>query len=566
MSTPTFAATHNLVAFLEKPAESNGFEQIIDFLNAKPIKFALTESIRSDIHFDDAEGTVYLPNDVIFEELAKIGAKTTAWNKFSSTMASAIICLANNQKFNFSMYILDNMVKNLEGGVKFFMFPRFLQVFLNKQVDGMNKHKETFVISSHTKKVFANMRRQSDEFSRVVTPLFDNMLIQASKEIGEDLGHPTNSTQIPIDDQPSTYSTPKKKQKSRRRQRKEVEVSQDDPRHEESEPTPSNDPQPSGKGDCHFKYKSQEARKEEKVKTYRIQKVKEAKINQDENVNLIDEAQEQLNDEEMFRVNDLHGKEVTVEDTTTKVIITTVSTLPVTTVEVVTTVSAPTTNIEELTLTQTLIEIKAAKPKTIKAVTTDATLVTTVATIVFITIVTRLSTKGIVFHDQEEQENKQAVMEADRLLAKRLQTRESEKRGLTIGIKVKVKQKVDEQIETEKVDDLKDEEMKKHIEVVREGIIVIDAVPLANKPPTIVDYKIIKAGIIGHFQLIREDGSSKRYSSVIKMLQGIDREDLRILWKLVKTKHGDIGPEDEYERVLWGDLKVMFEPDIMSDV
>ncbi|GJV10753.1 hypothetical protein Tco_1352294 [Tanacetum coccineum] len=46
----------------------------------------------------------------------------------------------------------------------------------------------------------------------------------------------------------------------------------------------------------------------------------------------------------------------------------------------------------------------------------------------------------------------------------------------------------------------------------------------------------------------------------------IDREDLQTLWKLVKTKHGDTRPEDEHERVLWGDLKVMFEPDIKSDV
>ncbi|GJX38394.1 hypothetical protein Tco_0251697 [Tanacetum coccineum] len=42
MSTPTFAETHNLVAFLEKPTESEGFEQIVDFLNANLIKYALT--------------------------------------------------------------------------------------------------------------------------------------------------------------------------------------------------------------------------------------------------------------------------------------------------------------------------------------------------------------------------------------------------------------------------------------------------------------------------------------------------------------------------------------------
>ncbi|GKD76354.1 hypothetical protein Tco_1338975, partial [Tanacetum coccineum] len=38
-------------------------------------------------------------------------AKTTAWNEFSSTMASAIICLAKNQKFNLSKYIFDAMKK-----------------------------------------------------------------------------------------------------------------------------------------------------------------------------------------------------------------------------------------------------------------------------------------------------------------------------------------------------------------------------------------------------------------------------------------------------------------------
>ncbi|GKE44704.1 hypothetical protein Tco_1471988, partial [Tanacetum coccineum] len=68
-----------------------------------------------------------------------------------------------------------------------------------------------------------------------------------------------------------------------------------------------------------------------------------------------------------------------------------------------------------------------------------------------------------------------------------------------------------------------------------------------------------------HYQLIRADGSSKRYSSMTRMLQGIDRE-LEALWKLVKKKHDDIRPEDEFERVLWGDLKVMFEPNKRSDL
>nr|GEW03973.1 hypothetical protein [Tanacetum cinerariifolium] len=78
-------------------------------------KVIITEaSIRHDLKLNDAEVTSCLSNVVIFKELAKMG----------STMASAIICLANNQKFNFSKYILDNLKKNLEAGVPFLMFPR----------------------------------------------------------------------------------------------------------------------------------------------------------------------------------------------------------------------------------------------------------------------------------------------------------------------------------------------------------------------------------------------------------------------------------------------------------
>ncbi|GJW58731.1 hypothetical protein Tco_0105462 [Tanacetum coccineum] len=41
MTTLMFADTHNMVVFLSKPAESKGFEQIVDFLNPYSIKHAL---------------------------------------------------------------------------------------------------------------------------------------------------------------------------------------------------------------------------------------------------------------------------------------------------------------------------------------------------------------------------------------------------------------------------------------------------------------------------------------------------------------------------------------------
>ncbi|GKF31631.1 hypothetical protein Tco_0101429 [Tanacetum coccineum] len=67
--------------------------------------------------------------------------------------------------------------------------------------------------------------------------------------------------------------------------------------------------------------------------------------------------------------------------------------------------------------------------------------------------------------------------------------------------------------------DLDEEEMKKHMEIVQdEEEISIEAIPLATKPPMIVEYKIVKEGQKGLYQLIRADGSSKRYSSMIRML------------------------------------------------
>ncbi|GKE12593.1 hypothetical protein Tco_1416144, partial [Tanacetum coccineum] len=105
------------------------------------------------------------------------------------------------------------------------------------------------------------------------------------------------------------------------------------------------------------------------------------------------------------------------------------------------------------------------------------------------------------------------------------------------------KQKVDDDQETA--------ELQKLMEIVfEEEGVAIDAIPLATKPPSIVDFKIIKEGKISIYQIIRADGSLKRYSAVIHMLRSFDREDLETLWKIVKARHGYTRPEEGYERVL----------------
>ncbi|GJZ92169.1 hypothetical protein Tco_0664234 [Tanacetum coccineum] len=84
----------------------------------------------------------------------------------------------------------------------------------------------------------------------------------------------------------------------------------------------------------------------------------------------------------------------------------------------------------------------------------------------------------------------------------------------------------------QKIDDDQEAEMKKLMEIVPdEEEVAVDAIPLATKPSRIVDWKIIKEGKIGYYQIIRADGNSKRYSSMIQMLKSFDREDLKTLWK-----------------------------------
>ncbi|GKB91359.1 hypothetical protein Tco_0963631 [Tanacetum coccineum] len=105
------------------------------------------------------------------------------------------------------------------------------------------------------------------------------------------------------------------------------------------------------------------------------------------------------------------------------------------------------------------------------------------------------------------------------------------------------KQKVDEDNETA--------ELQRLIEVVPDKEeVAIDVIPLATKPPSIVDWKIHKEGKKSYYQIIEADGSSKMYLVFSHMLKSFDREDLETLWKLVKAKHGSTRPEEGYERVL----------------
>ncbi|GJT31326.1 hypothetical protein Tco_0911601 [Tanacetum coccineum] len=121
------------------------------------------------------------------------------------------------------------------------------------------------------------------------------------------------------------------------------------------------------------------------------------------------------------------------------------------------------------------------------------------------------------------------------------------------------KQKVDDDKETT--------ELKSLMEVIPdEEEVALDAIPLAVKSPSIVDWKIHKEGKKSYYQIIRADGSLKMYLVFSHMLKSFDREDLETLYKLVKAKYGSTRPVEDLDLVLYGDLKTMFEPHVEDNV
>nr|GFA82105.1 hypothetical protein [Tanacetum cinerariifolium] len=176
-----------MVEFLSKSDSSAGFDHIMDFLNAHTIQYALV-----------VNPAIYVSCIKQFLATATIkkclSAKRTAWNEFSCSMASDVICLGTGRKFNYSKYIFDSMVRKVDNPNKFLMYPRFLQVLMDNQVDELTSHNTRYTSPALTQKVFSNMKRVGKSFSRVEIPLFASMLVPPQPQAEEEEEQPTATT------------------------------------------------------------------------------------------------------------------------------------------------------------------------------------------------------------------------------------------------------------------------------------------------------------------------------------------------------------------------------------
>nr|GEU90314.1 uncharacterized mitochondrial protein AtMg00810-like [Tanacetum cinerariifolium] len=621
----------------KKVKKVNGQEQIQVLVDKQKV-IITEESIRRDHQFDDVEGTACLPNDTIFAELARM-----RYEKPSQKLT-------------------------------------FYKAFFSPQFERMAKHKEIYVISSHTKKIFANIRRQRQGFSGNVTSLFKTMMVNAQEEVGKGLV-------IPV---------------------------------EESIPTPSNDPLPSGEDSIQLnelmifytnlqqqvldlkEAKIALAKQFAKLKK-RVKKLEKRRKSRPAGMKSLKKVG-RMHDAYMFGVDELEGNEVFV-DAREKIVEKEVNTTDrVTTAgEIVIVASvedsvAPTTAItadvdDELTLENTLIVIKAAKPKVI------STTITTPRAkgIVFyeqvqahIPIVTSSKDKGKattielekpfkkkdqIALDEEverklEAEMRAEIKEEERIarekLAEQIQTQEKEqltikerskllveliesrrkyfaakrakeirnkpptkarqksfmcaymrniegfkqkdfkeksfddikkifdkvykrvntfmdmdtenvekslKKTQTEGSSKRVRQELEKESakkqklaeqEQAKVADDDTTELKRCLEIVHEDNdnVAIKATPLSSKSHTIIDYKIYRDGKKSYFKIIRADRNSQNYVTFGTMFKNFNREDLKVLWSIVKEMFKKTNPVDDIKNLLFQTLKTMFKPHV----
>nr|GEW66950.1 hypothetical protein [Tanacetum cinerariifolium] len=112
-----------------------------------------------------------------------------------------------------------------------------------------------------------------------------------------------------------------------------------------------------------------------------------------------------------------------------------------------------------------------------------------------------------------------------------------------------------------------DEAYTKRVRVPNdEDDVYIEATPLARKVP-VVDYEIYTENNKPYYKIIRADGSTQLFLSFLTILKNFEREDLEVLWQLVKERFASFKPKNFSDDFLLTTLTYMFEkPDVQAQM
>nr|GEU53441.1 hypothetical protein [Tanacetum cinerariifolium] len=685
----TFADTHNMIAFLTKSDTSEGFEQIIDFLNASVIQYALmvnptiyvscikqfwssvsikkthdvvrlqalidrrkviiTEhTVRQALYLDDADSIDCLPNEEIFVELARMGyekpstkltfykaffstqwkflihtilqcmsAKRTAWNEFSSSMASDVICLATGRKFNFLKYIFDSLVRNVDSPSKFYMYPRFLQLMNNAQITDISSHNTKYTSPALIQKVFANMRRVGKGFSGVDTLLFEGMLVPQQVHDNIDAAAEDEDAAEPTPPSPTPAATPPPQQELIPSSLQAKTTPPPSP-HQYPIAQPSSPPQqqPSQPTNifmdllntlletCTTLTRKVENLEHNKIaQALGITKLKQrvrrlekkrgciqtggkiAELDADEDVTLEEVAAEVTKDADVqgrleesqaqvYHLDlELAQKVLSMQDDETE---------PAKLIEV----------IKVVTTTKLMTEVVTAA--------TTAAITITADPMPKASALRRI--RGVIIHDLEEtatlsvivhsepkfkDKGKGIIVEEPKPLKRQAQIKKDEvpifekhfnsivafldkgEKEIEEEASKVIKRKSESSKEKAAKKQILDEEvdeLKIHLQIVPsdEDDVYTEATPLALKV-LVVDYQIHTDHNKPYYKIIRAHGTYQLFLSFISLLRNIDREDLEMLWKIVQERFAFLEPKNFSDDFLLNAFKTMFEKPNVKD-
>ncbi|GKA30189.1 hypothetical protein Tco_0716494 [Tanacetum coccineum] len=560
MTTLKFADTYNMVAFLAKPAKSEGFEQIVDFLNAHTIKYALT-----------VNPTIY----------------TSCIEPFWATVKEKIV----NEEVQLQALVDGKKIIITESIVR-----RDLQLE-DAEDEAINEEMDDSLVRATTTASSLEAKQDSGNINKTQSKATLNEPSSSGTSSGSGpRGNTLRSGEdsLKLQELIALFKKLERRKKSRTRGLKRLYKIGSSRRVESSEEE--------GLGE------------EDASKQGRI-----SDIDDDAEITLVSTHFDA--DTDMFGVHDLDGDMVVVESKARASkkrnveevvdVIDTASTILVSVATTITTTTIITD--DEITLAKALAELKSAKPPTQAASTRPkdkgkGKMVEPEKT---------MKKKELIRLDEENASklqaefDEEAKIKADHELAQRLQVQEQEELSdvekATLFIQLLEKRRkhfaakraeekrnkpptqaqqrkimylvegsskrAGEELEQENVkkqkvgDDKEIAELKSLIEVMPdEEEVALDAIPLAVKSPSIVDWKIHKEGKKSYYQIIRVNGSLKMYLVFSHMLKSFDRKDLETLYKLVKAMYGSTRLVKDLDLVLYGDLKTMFEPHVEDNV
>nr|GEY84044.1 hypothetical protein [Tanacetum cinerariifolium] len=536
-------------------------------------KVVVTEdTIRDVLRLDDTKGVECLPNEEIFAELARMGyekpstkltfykaffssqwkflihtilqcmsAKRTSWNEFSSSMASAVICLSSGRKFNFS----------------------------KKQVNDLLTHTTKYTSTALTQKVFANMRKVAkgdvDEVhgedvnaagvvTEGVVSAADDVVPTADEEPSIPSPTPPTPPPQPSHDIPSTSQVqPTPPQSPQGGIIKNIDADEDVILED------AKDVAVEMSADVEDNANIQERTVESQAKIYKIDLDHANKV-----LSIQEEESEPIELQEVVDV-------VTTAKIITKVVTAASTTITATDVPIpaATTATAPTLTAapsrrtkgvvirdpEESTTTSTIIHSEAkSKDKDwdevidhVNKKAKEDNVVKRYQAIKRKPQIEAQARKNMMIYLKN---TKEQMDEEDSRALKRLNESKEEKAAK--------KQKLEKEVE----------ELKRHLQIVPndEDDVYTEATLLSRKVP-VVDYEIYNQNNKPYYKIKRADGSHQLYLSLLSLLKNFDREDLEAFWSLVKDRFATTKPKNFFDDFLLITLGAMFKkPDIHAQI